>query len=138
MAIWRSRWTTASSDSPPLDANELAIAGAMATQDMFAAVRFLRAEAEGANPRGIRPDAIFVSGESAGGVMAMLAATLDPDDPISRQALADFLDANGGVYGTVGETDDVSSVVQGAMPLSGAVLDLTTVDVGSALLYAAH
>ncbi|MEL6475421.1 MAG: carboxylesterase family protein, partial [Pseudomonadota bacterium] len=57
----------------PLDADELAIAGVMATQDMFAAVRFLRAEAEGTNPRGIRPDAIFVSGESAGGVMAMLA-----------------------------------------------------------------
>ncbi|MEO0715076.1 MAG: hypothetical protein AAFY37_14320, partial [Pseudomonadota bacterium] len=122
----------------PLDADELAIAGVMATQDMFAAVRFLRAEAEGTNPRGIRPDAIFVSGESAGGVMAMLAATLDPDDPVSRPALADFLDANGGVYGAVGEYDDVSSVVQGAMPLSGAVLDLATVDVGSALLYAAH
>ena len=122
----------------PLDANELAIAGVIATHDMFAAIRFLRAEGEGANPRGIRPDAMFVSGESAGGVMAMLAATLDPDDPISRQALADFLAANGGVYGTVGENDDVSSVVQGAMPLSGAVLDLATVDVGSALLYAAH
>jgi len=122
----------------PLDANELAIAGATATQDMFAAVRFLRAEGDAANPRGIRPDAIFVSGESAGGVMAILAATLDPDDPVSRPALADFLDANGGVYGTVGENDDVSSVVQGAMPLSGGVLDLATIDAGSALLYAAH
>lgn len=122
----------------PLDADELAIAGATATQDMFAAVRFLRAEGEGANPRGIRPDAIFVSGESAGGVMAMLAATLDPNDTVSRPALADFLTANGGVYGTVGEADDVSSLVQGAMPLSGGVLDLATVDAGSALLYAAH
>ncbi len=122
----------------PLDADELAIAGATATQDMFAAVRFLRAEGEETNPRGIRPDAIFVSGESAGGVMAMLAATLDPDDPISRPALADFLDANGGVYGTVGENDDVSSVVQGAMPLSGAVFDLSSVDAASGVLYAAH
>ncbi|MEL6388476.1 MAG: carboxylesterase family protein, partial [Pseudomonadota bacterium] len=122
----------------PLDADELAIAGATATQDMFAAVRFLRAEGEGANPRGIRPDAIFVSGESAGGVMAMLAATLDPDDPISRPALADFLDANGGVYGAVGDNDDVSSLVQGAMPLSGGVLDLATIDASSALIYAAH
>lgn len=122
----------------PLDADELAIAGATATQDMFAAVRFLRAEGEAANPRGIRPDAIFVSGESAGGVMAMLAATLDPEDPVSRPALADFLDANGDVYGTVGDNDDVSPEVQGAMPLSGGVLDLATVDAGSALLYAAH
>lgn len=122
----------------PLNADELAIAGVKATHDMFAAVRFLRAEGEGSNPRGIRSDAIFVSGESAGGVMAMLAATLDPDDPISSQTLANFLSSNGGVYGTVGENDDVSSVVQGAMPLSGAVLDLTTVDAGAALLYAAH
>ena len=122
----------------PLNADELAIAGVTATHDMFAAVRFLRAEGEGDNPRGIRPDAFFVSGESAGGVMAMLAATLDPDDPISRPALADFVRDNGGVYGTVGENDDVSSVVQGAMPLSGAVLDLAMIDAGSALLYAAH
>ncbi|MEO1660290.1 MAG: carboxylesterase family protein [Pseudomonadota bacterium] len=122
----------------PLDTNELAIAGVMATHDMFAAIRFLRAEGEGANPRGIRPDAMFVSGESAGGVMAMLAATLDPDDQISSQALANFLSSNGGVYGTVGENDNVSSIVQGAMPLSGAVLDLATVDARSALLYAAH
>ncbi|NQY98863.1 MAG: carboxylesterase family protein, partial [Henriciella sp.] len=122
----------------PLNADELAIAGVKATHDMFAAVRFLRAEGEGSNPRGIRSDAIFVSGESAGGVMAMLAATLDPDDPISRQALANFLGSNGGVYGTVGESDGVSSVVQGALPLSGAVLDLVTVDASSALLFAAH
>ena len=122
----------------PLSADELAIAGVTATHDMFAAVRFLRSEGEGDNPRGIRPDSIFVSGESAGGVLAMLAATLDPDDPISSQPLANFLSSNGGVYGTVGESDSVSSVVQGALPLSGAVLDLATVDAGSALLYAAH
>lgn len=52
--------------------------------------------------------------------------------------MADYLRDNGGVYGTVGENDDVSSVVQGAIPLSGAVLDLATVDAGSALLYAAR
>ena len=122
----------------PFDADELAIAGLMATQDMFAAVRFLRAEGEGDNPRGIRPNAIFVSGESAGGVMAMLAATLDPDDVISRPALANFATQNGGVYGTVGDQDGTSSRVQGAMPLSGAIFDLATVDHRSGVLYAAH
>lgn len=122
----------------PVDADELAIAGLRATQDMFAAVRFLRAEGEGTNPRGIRPDAIFVSGESAGAVMAMIAATLDPADTVSRPALANFLANNGGVYGSVGDNDAVSSDVQGAMPLSGAVLDLSSVDARSAVLYAAH
>ena len=122
----------------PFDADELAIAGLTATQDMFAAVRFLRAEGEGENPRGIRPGAIFVSGESAGGVMAMLAATLDPDDAISRPALANFAAQNGGVYGTVGDQNETSSLVQGAMPLSGAIFDVATVDLRSGLLYAAH
>lgn len=122
----------------PVDADELAIAGVRATQDMFAAVRFLRAEGEGTNPRRIRPDAIFVSGESAGAVMAMIAATLDQADTVSRPALVYFLAENGGVYGSVGDNDAVSSVVQGAMPLSGAVLDLSSVDARSAVLYAAH
>lgn len=122
----------------PADADDLAVAGATATHDMFAAVRFLRAEGEAGNLRGINPDAIFVSGESAGAVMAMLAASLDPADTISRPALADFLAANGGVYGTVGDNDATPSVVQGAMPLSGAVFDPAAVDDGSAVLYAAH
>ncbi len=122
----------------PLNADELAIAGAIATHDMFAVVRFLRAEGDSTNPRGIRSNAIFVSGESAGGVMAMLAATSDPEDPISRKALADFYAANGGVYGTVGDNDNLSSVVQGAMPLSGGLLDLAAIDAGSSVLFAAH
>lgn len=122
----------------PFDADELAIAGFKAAQDMFAAVRFLRAEGEGDNPRGIRPNAIFVSGESAGGVMAMLAATLDPDDVISRPTLAEFATENGGVYGAVGDLDATSSEVQGAMPLSGAIFDTSTVDSRSGVLYAAH
>jgi len=125
-------------DQDPASADALAIAGATATQDMFAAVRFLRAEGEGVNPRGIRPDAIFVGGESAGAVMAMLAATLDPADPISRPALATFLNGNGGVFGTVGDNDAVSSLVQGLLALSGGVLDLATIDANSAVLYAAH
>jgi hypothetical protein len=122
----------------PLNADELAIAAAQATQDMFAAVRYFRADGEGANVRRIRPDAIFVGGESAGGVMAMTAATLDPADPVSRSTLQDFFESNGGVYGTVGENDSQASGVQGALALSGAVLDLATVDAQSAPLYAAH
>ncbi len=122
----------------PLNADELAIAAAKATQDMFAAVRYFRADGAGANARRIRPDAIFVGGESAGGVMAMTAATLDPADPVSCSALQEFFESNGGVYGTVGENDSQASGVQGALALSGGVLDLATVDAQSAPLYAAH
>lgn len=122
----------------PTNADELAVAGVRATQDMFAAVRFFRADGEGANVLGTRPDAIFVGGTSAGGIMAMLAATLDPADAISRPALQDFFNANGGVYGTVGENDAAASSVQGSLALSGGVLDLATVDAQSAPLYGAH
>lgn len=68
----------------------------------------------------------------------MIAATLDPADPVSRSTLEDFFESNGGVYGTVGENDSQGSGVQGALALSGGVLDLATVDAQSAPLYAAH
>lgn len=122
----------------PNTQDELAIGGLRATHDMFAAVRFVRASAQGANTFNVRGDAIFVTGESAGGVMSMIAATLDPSDTISNQALQNFLNANGGAYGNIGSNNGVSSEIQGAMPLSGAILDLTTIDTASAPMFAAH
>ena len=122
----------------PNSPDELAIGGLRATHDMFAAVRFVRASAQGANSFGAREDAIFVAGESAGAVMSMIASTLDPIDTLSNQATRDFLNANGGVYGNVGSNNGVSSTVQGAVTLSGAILDLATIDASSAPMFAAH
>lgn len=122
----------------PANAEDLAIAGIEATHDMFAAVRFFRADAEGTNSLGVRSDAIFVSGESAGGVMAAIAATIDPGDTIARAALRAYVDANGGPFGAVGGDLSISSVINGAMPLSGAILELGWVDANSAVLFAAH
>ncbi|MEM6859070.1 MAG: hypothetical protein AAF559_14495, partial [Pseudomonadota bacterium] len=104
----------------PASADNLAIAGIEATHGMFAAVRFFRADAEGSNALGVRSDAIFVSGESAGGVMAAVAATIDPGDTIAAAALRTYVDANGGPFGTVGDNLSTSSEINGAMPLSGA------------------
>ncbi len=139
----RRGYVTASIDyrvlaSPPLTADELAVAAATATHDMFAAVRFFRADALAGNSNGIRADAIFVGGESAGGVLAAIAATLDPSDTISSSAIANYYATNGGVYGNVGSQTGTPSAVNGAMILSGAILDLATVDAASAVLYAAH
>ncbi|MEL6324583.1 MAG: hypothetical protein AAFQ84_10190 [Pseudomonadota bacterium] len=122
----------------PANAEDLAIAGIEATHDMFAAVRFFRADAEGTNSLGVRSDAIFVSGESAGGLMAAIAATIDPGDTIARAALRAYVDANGGPFGAVGGDLSISSVINGAMPLSGAILELGWVDANSAVLFAAH
>lgn len=122
----------------PLSASELTIAGLEAAHDLFAAVRFFRADALGGNTFGVRSDGIFVGGESAGGVMAATAATFDPTDTVSNQVVSDFLASNGGVFGTVGDNDGVDSTVQGALLLSGAIQDLGTVDSDSAPLFAGH
>ena len=122
----------------PTDADELSIAGVKASHDMLAAVRFFRADAEGSNNFQIRSDAMIVSGTSAGGVMAATVATFDENDVVPSQALEDYLDANGGVFGAVGNNTDVSSAIQGAVSISGAVLDLDTIDANSIPMYAAH
>ena len=122
----------------PIDADELSIAGVKASHDMLAAVRFFRADAEGPNNFQIRSDAMIVSGTSAGGVMAATVATFDENDVAPSQAIQDYLDANGGAFGEVGNNTDVSSEIQGAVAISGAVLDLATIDANSVPIYAAH
>ncbi|NQY98532.1 MAG: alpha/beta hydrolase [Henriciella sp.] len=123
---------------PPISADELAVAVITATHDMFAAIRFFRADALSGNTYDLNPDTIFVGGESAGAVMAAIVATLDPSDTISSSAVANYLSANGGAYGNIGSNTSTASSVSGALALSGAVLDLSTVDASSSILYAAH
>jgi len=122
----------------PFDADELSIAGVKASHDMRAAVRFFRADAESANTFQIRSDAMIVSGISAGGLMAAALASFDENDAAPNTAIQEFLDANGGVFGTVGNNTDVNSEIQGAVAISGAVLDLASIDAQSAPIYAAH
>lgn len=122
----------------PVDSAELTVAALRASHDMFAAVRFFRDDALNANAFGVRADAIFVSGVSAGGVMAAGVAATDPNDPVSSQVVADFYAANGGVYGLNDTNNLTLSTVQGAMPISGALLDLMVVDAASAPVFAAH
>jgi len=112
--------------------------GLRATHDLYAAVRHFRSDALGANTFGIRSDAILVTGVSAGAVMAMSAATLDTLDSFADARVADYFAANGGVFGMVGPNPNTNSEIQGALALSGAVLDLGTIDARSAVLYAAH
>jgi len=117
----------------PTDTQLLA-ASVDATQDMFAAVRFFREDANGANIYGTDPNLIFVGGISAGAVMAAYAGTLDPDDSVIA-TLNPFLD-NGDLYGD-GTTQD-ENLVQGIMSISGAVLNLDSIDENSAPMFAAH
>eukprot|EP00438_Fugacium_kawagutii_P007465 Skav229937 [mRNA] locus=scaffold7556:33379:37301:+ [translate_table: standard] len=61
-----------------------------------------------------------------------------PVELYDNMDVTDFAAQNGGVYGSVGDQSETSSQVQGAMPLSGAIFDVATVDLRSGLLYAAH
>lgn len=126
------------SSTDPATPDDLAIAAIRATHDLFAAIRYFRADAEGANTLGVRSSAIFATGQSAGALMAAIATTLDPNDPIASGGVQAFLNANGGVYGNVGSNLGTSSRLNGAMPLSGAILDLATIDSSSGVMYAAH
>ena len=125
-------------DSDPTTATELALASVVATHDLFAAVRFFRADAAGANTYGTRGDAILVGGASAGANMAVLAAVIDPADTIGMADVQAYLDSNGGVFGTVGDNDGVSSEVQGAFVVAGALADTGLIDANAAPVYAAH
>jgi acetyl esterase/lipase len=49
--------------------------------DVFSAIRFLR---ENADDYGIDPEKIGVTGSSAGGYLAVMAATFDGGDPLAR------------------------------------------------------
>ena len=124
-------------DREPSDADELVTAALHASHDGFAAVRFLRNDAA---RWGVRPDAAFVGGVSAGGVLASITAIADPDDAARAGGVVRaFYDAHGGVYG-VGDDDIAAerSRVQGAINLSGAVLDLGTIDADDGVMFSAH
>lgn len=104
------------------------------THDMLAAVRYMRANAAAF---GIDPDMFIVGGTSAGGFMSATAASRDPGDPVTA-GLQDYYDSVGGVYGTVGDHLDQSSAVQGALPISGGIYGLDTLDLDSAPMYGVH
>jgi acetyl esterase/lipase len=122
----------------PLDANldDVDIVILRAVHDMKAAVRFFRADAAGANTLGVRGDAIYVGGISAGGITAATTGALDANDSVST-AVAQWLAANGGLNGSSG-TPGVSSTVQGVFSISGALTDSDWIDAGDAPIYAAH
>lgn len=124
--------------APPESSQALLEAGLAAVHDAFAVVRFFRADAMGEDLFGTRADSIFIAGESAGGVIAAVAASFDPEDAFADARVTSYLRANGGVFGQVGAHRDVGSRIQGALALSGATFDLGAVDETSAPLYAAH
>ena len=122
----------------PVTETVLLEGGLRATHDLYGAVRHFRSDALGPNTLGIRSDAILVTGFSAGAVMAIGAATADALDSFADPRVTDYLEANGGLFGSVGPNPNTDAQIQGALAFSGAIRDLDTIDEQSAVLYAAH
>lgn len=110
-----------------------------ANHDLFAAVRYMRAQAQGTNPYGTRSDTIFVGGESAGGALALNAAALDEDQVDFLSIIEqDYLDANGGIHGNVGDYTDVDPSFQGVMAISAFSTYLPLIDAEDPPVIMAH
>ena len=107
-----------------------------AVQDMKAAVRFFRKDADGSNSYKINPNKIFVGGYSAGAVTALHTAYLEGSAEASA-ALATIIDANDGWEGNSGNAG-YSSAVAGVINMAGGVLDPTYIDAGEPALYSVH
>lgn len=125
--------------TPITTVDEAQVGVIRALHDMYAAVRFFREDAQGANQFGVREDAIIVSGFSAGAILAASAATTDVDEVgLYSVAVQDYLSANGGLFGNSSTNTAVSSEVQGAVVISGAISVLDAVDSNDPPYYAAH
>jgi dienelactone hydrolase len=107
-----------------------------ATQDMKAAVRFLRKDAATTNSYRIDPNNIIVGGYSAGAIAAMNVAALDSLDPVPA-FLRTVVQQQGGFEGNSGNPG-YSSTVKGAISFSGAIYKKEFIDAGDPPFFAAH
>ena len=93
-----------------------------ATQDMKAAIRFLRQGAANGNPYRIDVNNVIVGGVSAGAITAMLTAVMDSTDNIPTW-IRTLVAQEGGFEGNSGFAGSLSysSSVKGVINMSGAV-----------------
>lgn len=105
-------------------------------QDVKAAVRWFRANAEGANDYHIDPNQIYVAGVSAGGYIALHLAYLDEEAEIPTYVNFDNPGLSGGLEGESG-SPGYSSDVRGIINLCGAIGDTAWIHPGDepALLF---
>ncbi|MEM6410886.1 MAG: hypothetical protein AAF683_05075 [Pseudomonadota bacterium] len=125
--------------SIPTNEDDLTIGVLRALHDMYAAIRFFREDALTDNEFGVRADAILASGFSAGAILAAIANVQDESEvSLLSPDVQTFLANNGGLFGNSSANTGVSSAIQGAVVISGAVADLDTIDTGDPPFYGAH
>ena len=99
--------------------------------DIKAAIRYLRKEHASSNPIGIDPNAIYVGGYSAGGVLAIHLAYIDqisdlPTSPVNAQNIVS--DISGTLEGD-GGNNGFSSEVNGIFSYGGGINNLDWINV---------
>ena len=110
--------------------------GIQASQDMKAAIRYLRKEASLTNKFKIDTNNIIVGGISAGALTAMTTAMLDSTDvidPLTRRLIGEV----GGLEGTSG-TPGYSSKVKGVVSMAGGLYRKEYITVGNPPFAAYH
>lgn len=118
------------------DSSQTVDAAIKGTQDMKAAVRYLREDAATANLFRIDPNYIFAGGISSGAISACYTAYMDTNDAVSP-VIQTLLDDNGGLEGTSNNLQR-SSAVQGVINWSGGLKDDEMMDAGDAPIFSAH
>jgi alpha/beta superfamily hydrolase len=109
------------------DSLDMAGVVARAVGDIRAAVRYMREDAATTNTFRVDSNYIFVSGISAGSILALHAAYMDDLSEVPT-FLSDSVQANGGLEGNSSSNYQYSSKVQGVLNMSGALYRTNMMD----------
>jgi para-nitrobenzyl esterase len=124
-------------DVPVVDSNIVVEGLIQAMSDAKAAVRFFVEDAATLNLYDIDTNYIFISGVSAGGLIASHVAYLDSTDNIPAYVL-NFIYANGGFSGNSSTNTSYSAPIKGVINYSGALMRKEFISTGEPALFSVH
>lgn len=124
-------------DALVFDSTQMFEAVIMSINDMRAAVRYFKEDADNANTYKISSQLIFAAGVSAGGVMASHLGFFDKDDVVPEY-LQTTIDKHGGFEGNSSDNTQYSSSVAGVLNYSGALIRDYWIDSNDVSVYSAH
>lgn len=124
-------------DVPILDSTVVIEGFVKAMSDAKAAVRFFAQDAATGNQYRTDTNNIFVSGISAGGIIASHAAYLDSTDNIPAYLL-NLINENGGFSGNSSSDSSYISKITGVISYSGALLQRDFISAGEPAVFSVH
>ena len=124
-------------DVPVVDSTVVAEGMVRAMSDAKAAVRFFVEDAATQNNYKTDSNYLFISGVSAGGVIASHVAYLDSTDNIPAY-LSNLISANGGFAGNSSNNKSHTAPIKGVINYSGALLRKEFISAGEPALFSVH